>query len=281
MIRAARHTIYVENQYFTSAKVGDALCERLSSASCPEIVVVLSYECHGWLEENVMGVLRARLLQRLRAADRHGKLHVYSPITADGRALTVHSKVMIVDDVAARIGSSNLNNRSMGLDTECDALVEARGSDDVRTAIARFRDRLPVSAKTPVVSLGEGSTPLLSAPRLADSAGIRELWLKWEASNPTGSYKDRGMTVAVSKALEQGAEAVLCASTGNTAGSAAAYDMKMRVLRLRATQRARSQRSIRPCGPDRPSPSEGRADEVREAPLEVAAHACRAGGDRQ
>ena len=89
--------------------------------------------------------------------------------------------------------------------------------------IERFRDRLPVSRSTPVVSLGEGSTPLLRADRLAASAGIRELWLKWEASNPTGSYKDRGMTVAVSKALEQGAAAVLCASTGNTAGSAAAY----------------------------------------------------------
>jgi len=89
--------------------------------------------------------------------------------------------------------------------------------------IERYRDRLPVSPQTPVVSLGEGSTPLLPAPRLAASAGIRELWLKWEASNPTGSYKDRGMTVAVSKALEQGADAVLCASTGNTAGRAAAY----------------------------------------------------------
>ena len=89
--------------------------------------------------------------------------------------------------------------------------------------IERYRDRLPVSPQTPVVSLGEGSTPLLPAPRLAASAGIRELWLKWEASIPTCSYKDRGMTLAVSKALEQGADAVLCASTGNTAGSAAAY----------------------------------------------------------
>ena len=89
--------------------------------------------------------------------------------------------------------------------------------------IERFRDRLPVSGATPVVSLGEGSTPLLAAPRLAEAAGLRELWLKWEASNPTGSYKDRGMTLAVSKALEEGAEAVLCASTGNTAASAAAY----------------------------------------------------------
>ncbi len=89
--------------------------------------------------------------------------------------------------------------------------------------IERFRGVLPVSDSTPIVSLGEGSTPLLRADRLADAVGIRELWLKWEASNPTGSYKDRGMTLAVSKALEDGAEAVLCASTGNTAASAAAY----------------------------------------------------------
>ncbi len=89
--------------------------------------------------------------------------------------------------------------------------------------IERFRERLPVSDATPIVTLGEGSTPLLRADRLARAAGLRELRLKWEASNPTGSYKDRGMTVAVSKALEEGAEAVLCASTGNTAGSAAAY----------------------------------------------------------
>jgi threonine synthase len=88
--------------------------------------------------------------------------------------------------------------------------------------IERFRDRLPVSAATPVVSLGEGSTPLLRAPRLSERLGI-DVWLKWEASNPTGSYKDRGMTVAVSKALESGAEAVVCASTGNTSASAAAY----------------------------------------------------------
>lgn len=89
--------------------------------------------------------------------------------------------------------------------------------------IERFRDRLPVSAATPVVSLGEGSTPLLRVPRLAEALGVAELWVKWEASNPTGSYKDRGMTVAVSKAVEEGADAVICASTGNTAASAAAY----------------------------------------------------------
>jgi threonine synthase len=86
----------------------------------------------------------------------------------------------------------------------------------------RYRDRLPVTASTPVVSLGEGSTPLLPAPRLSERLGV-ELHLKWEGANPTGSFKDRGMTVAISKAVEQGATTVICASTGNTAASAAAY----------------------------------------------------------
>ncbi len=91
-----------------------------------------------------------------------------------------------------------------------------------RPLIERFRQVLPVSETTPVVSLEEGSTPLLQAPRLSERYG-REIWLKWEGANPTGSYKDRGMTMAVSKALEEGAQAVVCASTGNTAASAAAY----------------------------------------------------------
>ena len=88
--------------------------------------------------------------------------------------------------------------------------------------IDRYRDRLPVTADTPVVSLGEGSTPLLHAPRISRRLGV-ELHLKWEGANPTGSFKDRGMTVAISKALESGAGAVICASTGNTAASSAAY----------------------------------------------------------
>ena len=88
--------------------------------------------------------------------------------------------------------------------------------------IERYRERLPVTDATPVVSLGEGATPLLHAPRISRRLGI-ELHLKWEGANPTGSFKDRGMTVAISKALESGARAVICASTGNTAASAAAY----------------------------------------------------------
>jgi threonine synthase len=88
--------------------------------------------------------------------------------------------------------------------------------------VDRYRDRLPVDTDTPIVSLGEGSTPLLHAPRISRRLGV-ELYLKCEGANPTGSFKDRGMTVAISNALEREAKAVICASTGNTAASAAAY----------------------------------------------------------
>jgi threonine synthase len=93
----------------------------------------------------------------------------------------------------------------------------------VATPIAeRYRDRLPVTAATPLVSLGEGSTPLLPAGRLSERFGL-DVWLKWEGANPTGSFKDRGMAVAVAKAVEEGFGGVVCASTGNTSASAAAY----------------------------------------------------------
>jgi threonine synthase len=88
--------------------------------------------------------------------------------------------------------------------------------------IERFRDRLPFEPGDPVVSLGEGSTPLVLAEQLSERVGA-EVWLKIEGANPTGSFKDRGMTCAVSAAVREGAEAVICASTGNTAASAAAY----------------------------------------------------------
>jgi threonine synthase len=88
--------------------------------------------------------------------------------------------------------------------------------------IEAYRDRLPVTDRTPVVTLNEGNTPLVEAPRLSERVGAR-VWLKVEGANPTGSFKDRGMTVAISKAAEDGAKVVVCASTGNTSASAAAY----------------------------------------------------------
>src|ERR1700750_2392430 len=90
-----------------------------------------------------------------------------------------------------------------------------------RGLIDAYRDRLPVSEDTPVVTLHEGNTPLLHAPVLSDMTGC-DVYLKVEGANPTGSFKDRGMTVAISKAAEEGARAVICASTGNTSASAAA-----------------------------------------------------------
>jgi threonine synthase len=88
--------------------------------------------------------------------------------------------------------------------------------------IERWNERLPFAPEDPIVSLGEGSTPLVLAERVSERVGA-EVWLKIEGANPTGSFKDRGMTCAVSAAVREGAEAVLCASTGNTAASAAAY----------------------------------------------------------
>jgi len=88
--------------------------------------------------------------------------------------------------------------------------------------IERYRDRLPVGPRTPLLSLGEGSTPLIASRAIGERLGV-ELHFKFEGLNPTGSFKDRGMVVAVAKALERGAEGIICASTGNTAASAAAY----------------------------------------------------------
>jgi threonine synthase len=95
--------------------------------------------------------------------------------------------------------------------------------------IEAYRDFLPVEPATPVVTLLEGATPLVFAPRLSERVGAR-VYLKLEGMNPTGSFKDRGMTVAISKAVEQGAKAVVCASTGNTSASAAAYAARAGLL---------------------------------------------------
>ena len=99
------------------------------------------------------------------------------------------------------------------------------GAHQWRGLIEEYRDRLPVSEATPVVTLREGGTPLVRSEPLSDETGC-EVWLKYDGANPTGSFKDRGMTLAISKALEEGAKAIVCASTGNTSASAAAYAAK-------------------------------------------------------
>ncbi len=144
MIGAARRWIYIENQYLTSAAVGSALAHRLGEENGPEVVIVLPREEHGWLEQSSMGIMRARLLRRLAESDRFGRLRLYYPSVPDLAAgcMNVHSKVMVVDGTVARVGSANLSNRSMGLDTECDLVLDAALEPRLGPVIDAFRDRL-------------------------------------------------------------------------------------------------------------------------------------------
>lgn len=144
-IRSARKSIYIENQYFTADKVGEALAERLKEEDGPEIIVVLRQLSHGWLEELTMQTLRTRLIEKLRAADRHGRFRVFYPYIEglkEGTCIDVHAKMMIVDEEVVRIGSANLANRSMGFDTECDLTIAADGRSDISAAIESLRCQL-------------------------------------------------------------------------------------------------------------------------------------------
>ncbi len=145
MIAAAKNLIFLENQYFTSDRLGEALAKRLAEHDPPEIVVVTRLLSHGWLEENTMEVLRTRLVKKLRDADRKGRFEIYAPHVAglkEGTCVDVHSKIAVIDDQWLRVGSANFSNRSMGLDTECDVAFEAGGDRAHRAAIAEVRDAL-------------------------------------------------------------------------------------------------------------------------------------------
>ncbi len=143
-IASARESIYIEAQYFSARKVGEALLDRLQQEKGPEVVVLLPEHTTGWLSQKTMDVLRERMFKQLMNADREGRLRLYAPCVPGlgEECVNVHSKVTIIDDELVRVGSANLNNRSMGLDTECDIAIEANGREDVRRAIAAFRNRL-------------------------------------------------------------------------------------------------------------------------------------------
>lgn len=142
-VARAERCIYIENQYLTSLAIVDALADSLSRDRGPEIVMVLPKKSEGWLEEKTMNALRRHHLKRLLETDVHQRLRVLYPDVEglNGDWINVHSKLLIADDRLALFGSANLSNRSMGLDTECNVVVEARGTAD-RAAIARLRDRL-------------------------------------------------------------------------------------------------------------------------------------------
>ena len=125
LIARAERWIYAESQYFASHKIARAIADRLAEADGPEVVIVNPVTAEGWLEPLAMDSARARLVQALRHHDRHDRLRLYHPLTRGGQPIYVHAKVTIVDGQILRVGSSNFNNRSMRLDSECDVTIDS------------------------------------------------------------------------------------------------------------------------------------------------------------
>jgi phospholipase D1/2 len=172
-IASARQSIYLESQYFSAHRISEALERRLAEPDGPEVVIVNPKRAQGWLEEMVMGAARALLFEQLKRADRYDRLRFCTPVTAGGADIYVHAKVLVVDDALLRVGSSNINNRSMGLDTECDLAVEAQRGDPsasaVRVAILHVRDSLMAE------HLGVCRTEFEAELRVANGSLVRTL----------------------------------------------------------------------------------------------------------
>ncbi|KQZ62219.1 phospholipase [Sphingopyxis sp. Root1497] len=144
MIAAAQRFIYFENQYFTSAKIAAAIAERLNEDDPPEFVLVMPKQADGWLEQMAMDAARVQLVREIAKAKHGDRLRVYVPHTEGGEAIYVHAKTAIVDDRMIRVGSANMNNRSMGLDSECDVTIDAAlaANTGVEPTIRRLRESL-------------------------------------------------------------------------------------------------------------------------------------------
>jgi phosphatidylserine/phosphatidylglycerophosphate/cardiolipin synthase-like enzyme len=139
-IKRAKHLIYMENQYFTSPVIAAALAERLAEPDGPEVVLVSTGTSPSWFDRLTMDTARSEVLYRLEQADHRNRFFAFTPRTIENERIIVHAKVTIYDDEVLRIGSTNLNNRSLGFDTECDIATEP-GTPEGRAAIARFRHR--------------------------------------------------------------------------------------------------------------------------------------------
>lgn len=143
-IAAAKTCIYLENQYFTSAVLAEALAQRLGEPKGPEVVLVSTGHAPSYFDQMTMDRTRSFFISRLKSADKYGRFRIYSPVTMLGQTIIVHAKLAIIDDVLLRVGSCNINNRSFGLDTECDLSIEATGASrgQVRATIREIRTRL-------------------------------------------------------------------------------------------------------------------------------------------
>lgn len=142
-IARAKKFIYAESQYFASRIIAECIAKRMAEPDPPEIVIVNPITADGWLEKRAMDTARARLVRSIGKDDSKGRFHIYVPYTGE-EAIYVHAKIMIVDDEVLRIGSANLNNRSMGLDSECDVFIDSTraGNEHAAENIAALRHSL-------------------------------------------------------------------------------------------------------------------------------------------
>ncbi len=140
-IAGAERHLYIESQYFASRKIAEAVARRLDEADGPEIVIINPVTAQGWLEPIAMDTARARLMTALAHRDVHKRLRMYHPYTSGGEAIYCHAKILIADDQIFRLGSSNMNNRSLRLDTECDLAIRAH-DEATSTGITAIRNDL-------------------------------------------------------------------------------------------------------------------------------------------
>lgn len=140
-IAAARRSIYIESQYFSAGSIARAIRRRLSEADGPEVVVINPVAAQGLIEDQAMHISRSRIMRSLQAHDPFDRFRILYPVSDSRQPIYVHAKIMIVDDWLLRIGSSNIDRRSMGFDTECDVAIEGRDGA-TRGVIRRFRDEL-------------------------------------------------------------------------------------------------------------------------------------------
>ena len=146
-IQRARHFVYAETQYFASRAIAEAVCERLLEPDPPEFLIINPRSAEGWLEQVAMDTARVELVETLRHADHAGRFHIYNPLSSDGHPIYVHAKLMIVDDEILRVGSANMNNRSMGLDSECDVFIDCARPANAHAAPAIRSLRLRLLAE--------------------------------------------------------------------------------------------------------------------------------------
>jgi phosphatidylserine/phosphatidylglycerophosphate/cardiolipin synthase-like enzyme len=183
-IAGARRCIYMENQYFTSPLIAGALAGRLAEPDGPEVVLISAEHSPSYFDQITMDRTRRKFLQRLTRADKHGRFRAYGPVTTLGLTIIVHAKLTIIDDRLLRIGSANLNNRSLGFDTECDMSFEAAGraGQGNRAEVGRLRTRLLahwLGCEDTIVEAAIGQAggvgAALEALRLAGYARLRPL----------------------------------------------------------------------------------------------------------